>query len=203
MTTRVYYQGNLSDPTSVKLFDADTGKQLDDVAEVQVTVSAAKQQVDLRRVNSTALERCELVQPPPHRMAGKVFAYTSLEIENQAAQSRRLYRAQVQEFEVQSNGELEQRVGVFESTKWVDDHALALAPPGTAAIHAADALREAVGGAIIDPIMGQAGMQVPPIPFPAPPLKESRKYVCPECKGIGEVLLFSGPSPCSQGCKKP
>lgn len=192
MTSRVYIEGDLGRTTSLGLFDADTGRKLDDVAEMQITVTANNQFVDLRRVNSTATERCELVPRPDHPQCGKELTHVSLTREDHP--DRTVYEARVEVLEVGPLGELILTPGSWRIRQEVSNLTLAtFRDPSALLQHEAEiALTQAVKSAIIDPLLSQGA------PAPAP-----TKSTCAECKGTGEVLLFNGPSPCSRGCTKP
>lgn len=200
MTSRVYIEGDPGKPINLRLFDADTGRQLDDVAEVQITVSATKQMVDLRRVNSTANERCELVPRPPVYWAGMKLHHVHLErLVSPAGASRTRYQADVNELEVGEHGDLILKPTGYRAVQEVDDFVLAQAvdPSHILSDMAQRAIYEALRGGVVEPMMRATGYTGP---LPAPK-KEPRKTECAECKGTGYVILFNGRSPCSQGCK--
>ena len=61
--TRVYIKGDIGGPLhQIELFDGDTGKKLENIAEFIVTVGSSKvAEVKVRRCNESMFERMELV----------------------------------------------------------------------------------------------------------------------------------------------
>lgn len=218
MTTRVYTTGDPGDPRNLKLFDADTGKQLDDVAEVQFTISATKQpMIDLRRVNSTASMRCELVQRPADPIAGKELKLMYLTSEQSVRFAGQLFTGIMDTYTVQRDGTLElnptqryrsQQVAPNQELMAAHDAGMVLRA------YAERAMRDLVTGGIVDPILNvmvpkskfaQGGIvNRAPFPFGKRPgawTPATKTDICDECKGTGQVQLFNNTVPCSKGCK--
>lgn len=216
MTTRIYIKGDLSNPRDCELFDADTGQQLMDVAAIQITLdSNAPPYADLRRVNNKNTERVDIVQRPAHPMAGRVLTTVGLARGRSQVFNGEQFEAIVHHFTVQPDGELVQdKAKSYLAKQVADDQQLVTAhdPEAILRAHAERALRDAVIGAIVDPILdrnfaqpkfAQGGIvNRAPFPFtPKPSGFVQKAATCDECKGTGQVQLFNKTVPCSKGCK--
>jgi len=217
MTKRVYITGDPADPIKVKVFDADTHKQLDDVAELELTMNASKKTVArFRRVASSATETVEVVKRPTHKLAGMYLRTFGVQMRHDTNMQAEIVEVISSEFTTDADGVLQHGVRADLIGKNSIPDVLAMTyrgNPEDLRVEAAQKSMHQIGDAIVADILPGR----PPggqIAFPKSIARKTIKDLldvqngiadsvnrtadCPECFGTGLKNGFG--VACSKGC---
>ena len=220
MTRQIYVRGNVG-ALDMRIYDADTDKQLMDVAKITIVTTASVVQAELVRLTSPNVT-VDVVAGPPAARAGQTFHLVTLDTYKCVSHHDTVHEAKVQDLTMNDDGTLDFRGGqvTFVRDAVSDaDMAQATNPRNelwdsadralTGAIRVAivkpklDALLlPATGGVVSKPVLGPNPFSRTPVtgaPNPAnrslPPKKATS---CPECFDTGLTNGFM--HPCSKGC---
>jgi len=132
MTTSIYIKGDIGGPLQqIEVYDAHTGRQLDDVAEMLFAVGSPNggtiTKVKVRRLNQSGFEDLELFPAPPVQMAGVPLYGVSLEQSKDTGRCATRIEGMLQKYKVLPNGDIEDDGPAVHIHKEVDDTALAMA----------------------------------------------------------------------------
>jgi len=105
VTKNIYIKGDPGDPINLKLFDADTDLQLDDVAELRFQVSGGATPIcEVRRLNTTGFETMNLLKRKPAKAAGTSLYHFTIEEEHDSSRCETSLQATMTERVVQDDG---------------------------------------------------------------------------------------------------
>lgn len=107
MTTRIYIKGDIGGPIQqIEVYDADTDRKLDDVAELLFAISANNPTpiVKLRRLNHGGFDDMELVKRKPAKAAGTSLYHFAIGQEYDSSRCETKLLASMTEREVQDDG---------------------------------------------------------------------------------------------------
>lgn len=209
MTKRIYIRGNVGIPSHLKIFDFDTGQQLDDVRKLTIASDAAGMvQAKLVRIKNPPIV-VDVVPGPPHQSAGRVVYLVSIDADKRTAHYDTIHRAKVEERSIDDDGQLQPRGQTIYMDDVVSDADVAQSrnPRGALGNSADRALTAALRAAVVKPKID--GLLLPaaggiahkvPVSTGAPYLMTApKKAECKECFGTGLTGGFM--HPCSKGCK--
>ncbi len=129
MTTRIYIRGNIGEPTSLKIFDEDTDKEL---SLRHLNISLDSQAAPFATIHdmSGVVTKVELLPGPPCPAAGKVLKEVELTQERRTApSSQTVHRATVTKWTVADDGTVKpDMAGRIYQQHTVDDIDLAAYP---------------------------------------------------------------------------
>lgn len=211
MTTRIYIRGNVGQRGDLRVFDDDTGVELDDVAKLTLVATAGVVQAELVRLNNPNTV-AHVVPGPPHPDAGKVAYQVTIDANKRYPTCDTVHHAKVEERTIGEDGRIKPRGSTTSVHHSVSDQEVAQAvnPRDVLERSAEQVLTTTIRQAIIAPLLikllgPRTGGVVSSKPFVAPlpkdmftkPKKDPRP-TCDECFGTGLTGGFM--HPCSKGC---
>lgn len=215
MTKRIYIRGNVGDLRNAHIYDADTDKQLDDVAKFRLEADAAGVvQAWLVRLRNPDV-MVDVVAGPVAARTGQTFYLVTLDADRRRTHCDTVHVAKAQSLTMMADGTLDFRGGqVVSMHDAVSDAEVqsSFDPRNVLEESAIRALLATLHRALIDPLITKVagGAVFPPpapnttafpppsFPFSKPPKKVDPRPKCPECFDTGLTNGFM--HPCSKGC---